>query len=52
MNKREYDLLIVGAGIYRATTAYSHLGSDFDLVYTDNWNIKTQLNNYQDHTTR
>lgn len=28
------------------------LGSDFDLVYTDNWNLKTQLNNYQDHTTR
>lgn len=30
---------------------YDHIGSDFDLVYTDNWNLKTQLNNFQNHTT-
>ena len=29
-----------------------HLGNDdVDLIYTDNWNLKYQLNNYQDNTT-
>ena len=29
-----------------------HLGSDIDLIYTDNWNLKRQLNNYQDNSTQ
>ena len=29
-----------------------HLGNDdVDLIYTDNWTLKYQLNNYQDNTT-
>lgn len=30
-----------------------HLGNnDVDLIYTDNWNLKRQLNNYQDNSTK
>ena len=30
-----------------------HLGNnDVDLIYTDNWNLKKQLNNYQDNSTK
>lgn len=29
-----------------------HLANDVDLIYTDNWNLRTQLNNYYDNTTR
>ncbi len=30
-----------------------HLGNnDVDLIYTDNWDLKRQLNNYQDNSTR
>ena len=46
------DIKIAAITVNSPTYLYQHLGSDFDLVYTDNWNIKTQLNNYQDHTTR
>lgn len=28
-----------------------HLGSDVDLIYTDNWDLKRQLNTYQDNST-
>ena len=28
-----------------------HLVNDIDLVYTDNWNLKTQLNNFQNKET-
>lgn len=29
-----------------------HLVNDIDLVYTDNWNLKTQLNNFQNNETK
>ncbi len=29
-----------------------HLVNDIDLVYTDNWNLKTQLNNFQNKETQ
>ena len=29
-----------------------HLANDVDLIYTDNWDLKRQLNNYQDNSTR
>lgn len=45
------DIKIAASTVNSPTYLYQHLGSDFDLVYTDNWNLKTQLNNYQDHTT-
>lgn len=28
-----------------------YLGKDIDLIYTDNWNLKRLLNNYQDNST-
>ena len=50
--RRLFDIRIAASTVNSPTYLYQHLGSDFDLVYTDNWNLKTQLNNYQDHTTR
>lgn len=29
-----------------------HLANDVDLIYTDNWNLRRQLNNYEDNSTR
>ncbi len=50
--KKMYGIKIAAYTINSPSYFYNHLGSDFDLVYTDNWNLKTQLNNFQNHTTR
>lgn len=50
--KKLFGTKIAAYTINSPSYFYDHIGSDFDLVYTDNWNLKTQLNNFQNHTTR
>ena len=50
--KELFDVKIAAYTINLPSYLDQHLGNEFDLVYTDNWNLKTQMNNYQNHTTR
>ena len=50
--KKLFGIKIAAYTINSPSYFNEHIGSDFDLVYTDNWNLKTQLNNFQNHTTR
>lgn len=48
-------LLGVKIALYTVNSAafYSwHLANDVDIVYTDNWDLKKQLNTFQDNSTR
>lgn len=49
--RKLFNIKIAACTINSPTYIYQHIESDFDLVYTDNWNLKTQLNSFQDHTT-
>lgn len=50
--KRLFNIKIAAYTVNLPTFFYEHLGKDIDLVYTDNWNLKTQMNTFQNHTTR
>jgi glycerophosphoryl diester phosphodiesterase len=50
--KKLFGIKIAAYTINSPSYLFEHLENDFDLVYTDNWNIRTQINNYQNHTTR
>jgi hypothetical protein len=50
--KKLFNIRIAAYTVNLPSYFYQHLGNDIDLVYTDNWNLKTQLNNYQNWTTR
>ena len=50
--KKLFGIKIAAYTINSPTYFNQHLGCDFDMVYTDNWNLKTQLSNFQNHTTR
>ena len=50
--KKLFNIKIAAYTINSPAYLYDHLGYDIDLVYTDNWNLKNQMNNFQNHTTR
>lgn len=48
-------LFNLNIALYTVNSAYYfnwHLVNDVNLIYTDNWNLKTQLNDYEDNTTQ
>ncbi len=50
--KRLLGIKIAAYTVNHPSLFIDHLDKEFDLVYTDNWNLKTQINNFQNHTTR
>ena len=49
--KRWLGVKIAAYTVNLPSFLYHHLGNEIDMAYTDNWNLKTLMNNYQDQTT-
>jgi hypothetical protein len=50
--KRLHNLKVAAYTVNSPKFFRWHLGSDIDLIYTDNWDLKKKLNTYQDNSTR